>query len=372
MTEEVPDDYSVPVWAGNSGPLRLYGLNSDEWTASLEDLNSRKYDHVKLFRTSFNVDIGIAPLSLILGFDGSLLIPRVMPRDKAIVALNRHLTELFLGGLYSEAITPDNVSPGELNVWGYHRHSHTRGTYANLSQGLRSRQASPDDLIRLLGPKLIKEEEYRTLHHRGKKVMALLPSNISTVLLPAATAFCQEEWERCLILAWASSELVLDKLWQIKIVKATSIDGVTKARRKDFLGDTRTWSASTRIELLWARDLLSSELYALLDGARAARNAFIHSAKPCGAEQARSSIMAALCLVEVLAHSEDVEFSASSVLGEISGFCPSFMDAPKKVDWDEVKAWRYPDPAPGFKDWGDTPFPKLPEIQLKPVSHPEG
>jgi hypothetical protein len=29
--------------------------------------------------------------------------------------------------------------------------------------------------------------------------------------------------------------------------------------------------------------------------------------------------------------------------------------------------WRKIDPAPGFKDWGDRPFEKLPEIELKPL-----
>ena len=31
----------------------------------------------------------------------------------------------------------------------------------------------------------------------------------------------------------------------------------------------------------------------------------------------------------------------------------------------EPQLWRYPDPAPGFKDWGERPFEKIPEIQLQ-------
>lgn len=46
--------------------------------------------------------------------------------------------------------------------------------------------------------------------------------------------------------------------------------------RKNFLNDNRTWPISTRIEMLFQKEIITAEAYRELDVARKSRNAFIH------------------------------------------------------------------------------------------------
>jgi hypothetical protein len=48
---------------------------TDKWDPTLEQINDRTYDYVKLSRISGFVDIGITPYSIGIGFDGSLILP---------------------------------------------------------------------------------------------------------------------------------------------------------------------------------------------------------------------------------------------------------------------------------------------------------
>jgi hypothetical protein len=66
------EENTVPVWSGCFAPLQLVTLDDEEWSPSIEEINSGSYDATKLFRSSLNVDVGIAPLSLIVLFDGTL------------------------------------------------------------------------------------------------------------------------------------------------------------------------------------------------------------------------------------------------------------------------------------------------------------
>jgi len=95
--------------------------------------------------------------------------------------------------------------------------------------------------------------------------------------------------------------------------------------------------------------------------ARAARNAFIHSADECPPEAARSAVEATLNLIGSVANEADLEFDASKLMVLLDGATTQFRE-PVTDDKGrllvEPLCWRYPDPAPGFKDWGDRPFEK--------------
>ena len=148
------------------------------------------------------------------------------------------------------------------------------------------------------------------------------------------------------------------------------MDGISKNRRKTFLSDTRTWSSSTRIELLWQIDALTDEMYALVDNARAARNAFVHTAKACTPEHARSAIEGALSLIETMSSDSDLPFNRSVLMHMLDESTEHFRSPIADEDGRLLSAptlWRYPDPAPGFEDWGDRPFEKREDIQLKPL-----
>jgi len=363
---------TVPVWGGNFAPLRLVSLDGDEWAVSLDEINAMSYDSTKLFRSSLNIDVGIAPLSLIVLFDGTLVLPMCsdIPKKKALAIFNTHLTDLLLGGLLVHEVSPDDVTPGSLNLWGYHRHHCPKGRCAKLSQSLRTRRADPDDALGLLNPKIIPMRDYLSHHSAGRALSEKLPEAFSMVFLSSCTAFSSEEWERALILGWTSIELIIEVIWFQRIVSCSHVGGITKKRRKTFLSDTRTWSSSTRIELLWQIGTLTDEIYELIDGARVARNAFVHSAKACAPEDSRSAIEGTLALIETIGADSDLPFKRTDLMRLLDESTEHFRSPITDENGrflSEPTLWRYPDPAPGFEDWGDLPFEKRPDIQLKPL-----
>lgn len=364
------EENTVSVWGGCYAPLQLITFDGEKWSPSIDEINAGSYDATKLFRSSLNVDVGIAPFSLIVLFDGTLVLPACaeIPKTRALAIFNKHLTNLLLGGLLVEEVAPDDVTPGSLNFWGYHRHHVPRGRYSKLSQSLRMARGGPDEAIALYQPKTIEKERYLQIHTVGLNLSAGLPANIPTVLLPACTSFANEKWERSLILGWTSIELIIEKMWKEKVLSGPNISGISRKRRKDFLSDTRTWSSSTRIELLWQRGHISDEMYVLADRARAARNAFIHSADECSPDAARSAMEACLKLVDSVAAEAGLKFEAAKLMQQLDGRTTHFRKPIADNNGrllTEPQFWRYPDPAPGFKDWGDRPFEKHPEIQLQ-------
>jgi len=363
---------TVPVWGGNYSPYRLVSLDGDVWSVSLEDVNTKLYDNTKLFRLSFNIDVGISPLSLIILFDGTLVLPQCsdIPKTKALAIFNKHLTDLLLGGLFVQEVAPDDVTPGSLNFWGYHRHHCPKGRYAKLSQSLRIRKADLDDAILLYNPQIITKSDYLLHHSIGYKLRKQLPEGFSAVFLPSCTAFSCEKWERALILGWTSIELIIEEMWRQRVVSKSYVSGITKRRRKEFLSDSRTWSSSTKIELLWQIGSIPDEIYSLVDKARVARNSFIHSAKTCTPEDARSAIEGTLSLIETINQDCDVLFNRNNLMRILdestSHFRSPIADENGRLIV-QPTLWRYPDPAPGFEDWGDRPFEKRLDIQLVPL-----
>ena len=112
-------EITIPVWGGNCTPFRLIARDTDEWRVTVDEVNSMSYDSTKLFRSSLGIDIGIAPLSLIVLFDGTMILPRhpEIPKQRALALFNQHSTDLLLSGLFSGEILPDDVNAGRLNLW---------------------------------------------------------------------------------------------------------------------------------------------------------------------------------------------------------------------------------------------------------------
>ena len=363
---------TIPVWGGCFAPFRLITFDGEDWAPPIDQINNGTYEAAKLFRSTLNLDVGIAPLSLIVLFDGTLVLPACpeISKKKALAIFNRHLTDMLLGGMLVEEVAPDDITPGLLNFWGYHRHNCPKGRYSKLSQDLRTARAGPDESIRLFEPSAICQERYVAHHKSGLALSKKLPGNLPTVFLPACTAYSNEKWERSLILGWTTIELVIEQLWKDKVLAGPPIPGITMKRRKGFLSDTRTWSSSTRIERLWQQGHISDELYALTDQARAARNSFIHSAKESSPESAKSAIQASLHIIGSIAEDSKLSFDVKGLMHlmdeSTSHFRKPVTDEKGRL-LVEPRFWRHLDPAPGFKDWGNRPFEKIPEIELKPI-----
>lgn len=114
------EENTVQVWGGCFAPLQLITFDGEKWNPSIDEINAGSYDATKLFRSSLNVDVDIAPLSLIVLFDGTLVLPACaeIPKHRALAIFNKHLTNLLLGGLLVEEVAPDDVTPGSLNFLG--------------------------------------------------------------------------------------------------------------------------------------------------------------------------------------------------------------------------------------------------------------
>ena len=205
------EENTVPVWSGCFAPFQLVTFDDEEWSPSIEEINAGSYDTTKLFRSTLYVDVGIAPLSLLVLFDSTLVLPAYaeMPKRRALAIFNSHLTNLLLGGMLVEEVAPDDVTHGSLNFWGYHRHNPPMGHYTKLSQALRTARGGPEESIMLFRPRKIKKSRYLEINASGLELSRKLPSNFSTVFLPACTSYSNEKWERSLILGWTSIELMI-------------------------------------------------------------------------------------------------------------------------------------------------------------------
>ena len=121
----ISDTKSIPIVTANNNPLRFVLRGSDDiWNPTLEQINGKTYDYVKLHRLSAYLDVGIAPFSLGICFDGTLVLPATsefLDSDRALTIFNKTLSELLLGGLYCEAVTPDNIGFGSMTLTAYTR-----------------------------------------------------------------------------------------------------------------------------------------------------------------------------------------------------------------------------------------------------------
>jgi hypothetical protein len=70
-------------------------------------------------------------------------------------------------------------------------------------------------------------------------------------------------------------EQIISELWRRHVVEPTAGEDNSRARR-DQLNDTRTWTASARIEMLFQKGVLSRKTVASLSKARKARNDLSH------------------------------------------------------------------------------------------------
>src|ERR1035437_6897573 len=152
-------DNHVPVIVGNFLPFRLILRDTDSWEHSLEQINHREYDYVKLCRLSSFIDIGIAPFSLGITFDGSLILPATEQfnnRSLALDKFNETLTFLLLGGIYCEAVQPTDISYGSLFFDGYLKIlGGGTGAQSKFHHAIQTKHVGTLDVIELLSPKTL-------------------------------------------------------------------------------------------------------------------------------------------------------------------------------------------------------------------------
>lgn len=364
------DKNHIPIIIGNCLPFRIIERETDEWNASLEEINSREYDYVKLNRMSTFIDIGIAPFSLGIGFDGSLVLPATeeyRTKENALEKFNQTLGILLLGGVYSESVQPDNISYGTLFFDGYIKiHGGSSGLVAGFHKSIRSKLVGTIDSIKLLEPKSIKTSEIEKAYKIGKDIIEKLPNLSANMLLDGTSHYVRNQWSESLIFLWTSIEQLINQIWEQQIIK-NKIDGVIEGRT-NFLKDYRTWTTSTRIETLFQKSFIPLEVYKFLNLARKTRNDFIHNGKPLNKEKVENALVGLLQVVSLIISDYKSTDKLDETLEVIrqnqrGGLFPKKT----KLEKNEVTHWLELPPIPGDSHWGEKEYDIIEELVLKPI-----
>jgi hypothetical protein len=334
--------------------------------------DNRSYDYVKLHRASTFVDIGIAPFSLVVCFDGTLALPateKYRDPDNALADFNKFLCEVLLGGTYCEAMTPDDICLGTMTLTAYCKTTGaSRGPESNFHKAIRHEHVGTLDVIRLFEPETIFVSELEKAVATGRTRLSGIGAVASETLLYGATFFARNQWAESLIHLWASTEQIVEAIWLDKVLSTPEITGVPTKSRLAFLKDHRTWPVATKVELLYQKALVPDETYALLSTSRKARNDFAHS----GAMPSHSEAEAALDGLFQMASLRVTNHLDRNALDEI----PRLVKARSRThaEWDRhgkplegVTHWLPIPPTPGDPGWGDAPYEIIEELQLKPI-----
>lgn len=360
----------TPVIIGNCAPFRLVLREGDTWLPELEEINNLSYDYVKLCRLSCFIDIGIAPYSLGISFDGTLILPAAIEyksREAAIDIFNEALGLLLLGGVYSEAVSPTDISYGKLFFDGYLSQSGGgMGFNAVFHHAIQTKHIGALQSFSLYRPRTLTVAELELAYIKGREYFKKLNLLTPSLLLNGISNYVKHQWVESLIFLWTSIEQVINLIWMKEIINGKSPDTPIEGRSK-FLKDFRTWTTSTKIELLFQKKIIGSKDYRLLNVARKSRNDFIHNGKTVSELNVKSALISLFHLMSlVITDYENVselnqtlELIYSNQRGDLF---------PKETDSKlKVSHWLAIPPIPGDPKWGTKSYEIIEELVLKPL-----
>lgn len=369
------EEQSVPVIVASVNPFRLVKRHaSDVFASTYEEINSGTYNYVKLSRMSTYLDVGLPkPFSMAISFDGSFIVP-ALPEfrnlDVAVDLFNNVLGKLLLGGVYFEAVSPNDIGRGQLYFNGYFSSWDGRGPTAKFHSQMRSKFLSIVDLPILLKPPSLLAEDLHKAFAEGSSVAEKIPTLSLPILVRGVTHLINHEWAESLINLWSNVEQVIAHIWAKYIVLPISAEGKIPGRI-DALKDHRSWTASTQIELLSQRKFIDTETQRLLSIARKVRNDFVHNATNPTKEQTQA---AAEGLFRLISRTITDFKRVSSLKGLLNVYkshdkLETDLNASRKKIG-AVEAWLAIPPIPGSVGWGDKPYETFDDIQLKIIEEP--
>jgi hypothetical protein len=362
---------SVPVITANFSPLRFVLRSEDDlWAPTLDQINNRDYDYVKLHRMSTFFDVGIAPYSLGVCFDGTLVLPAISKfhdRSHALAQFNRTLAELLLGGVYCEAVTPDDIGYGSLSFTAYVRiQGAAAGPSASFHRAARSKHIGTIDVISLLKPETITTDELHKALRAGRELVSKLGEIPSEQVLYGTTFYVRKQWAESLIHIWTTTERIVELAWQKYVVG--TYEAASKKRRA-FLDDHRTWPVSAKLEVLFQKSLLSTSTYDILDEVRKARNDFAHRGILPTHDVALKALRGCFELASLCASDFKLTGLFEQVVSLVVARCnPKLFPEKTKFETNEVSHWLALPPLPGDVEWGDRDYEIVDDLCLKPVS----
>ena len=265
-------------------PFRIVEADHlERWDCSIDQVNTRAWDYAALHELAGGIDVGLEPpYHLAVARDGALALPPIpeLRSDQATIEfLNRCLAALLLGGVYCESLAPDGLDLGSIINWKYVRSHHSgRSAASTFHKQIRYGAAAPLEAIALHEPRTVSIAELHGAMSTGLSILNRLPAVRGEYFLKGVTGIARRDWGSALANLWIVAEQIISELWQRFVIGPTLVDDGSKARR-DQLSDTRTWTASARIEMLFQKGTVPSETVVALSKARRARNDLSHEGK---------------------------------------------------------------------------------------------
>ena len=284
----------VPCLVAYLHPFRMIESETlTEWEVTIAEVNNKSWNYVALHEVAGGIDVELPnPYGLVLARDGALALPPLddlRSHQAAVSYFNQCLAGLLIGGVYCEAVTPDGLDVGSIIDWRYIRiHESGQAAANRFHEQIRCRQASSLEAIALYRPRTISMTELIVAMKTGLDVLGRVEAMRGEYLLKGVTGLARRDWGAALANLWIVVEQLTSELWSRNVVGPTLAEDPSKTRR-DQLGDTRTWTVSARLELLYQKKLLSLDTFKALSLARKARNDLSHNGEPPSEASSRNA-----------------------------------------------------------------------------------
>jgi len=361
----------TPIIIANPSPFRLIARGgNDKWCVKIYDINNGTYNYLKLHRSTkgINADI-VKPFPLILGFDGSFILPacrEYADLDIVLDEFNRIFASILIGGTYIKSVTLAELARGEMSMEGYYRHTVSYGANSELHMSLGNRDGSSNDAMNLLEPEIISWESIDEAYKQGTKVLSAIPNLSPSLFITGFSYYVEHQLRESLSHTWISIEQVIESIWDQVVVNDESLEGIPGRKRQL---ESQQWSVSHKAEVLLQKQIFSKDIYSNLTLARKERNKFIHKGERPSSEIVRSALLGLCDLLVVAASLREVYFNKENLTKylkvEKESAPQNFMVAKSEdVDWSKVSYWKLVLPIPGDTQWQGE-FESFDDIKLQ-------
>ncbi len=295
----------VPALIVYLRPFRMIQSDAiDNWSATIQEVNSRRWDYVKLHEIVGGIDVGLeAPYHMLVGRDGALALPPIpkLRDDREVVEFfNRCLAALIIGGVYCEAVSLDHLEIGSVIDWKYLRtHGHGQAASNRFHLLIRQRQASPLEAIELLAPRTETFHSLQAAMNVGLAALADVPPLSGEFLLKGVSGIARRDWGAALTNLWIVIEQITMFLWEREVLKTVAGDSRRIDGRLEQLKDARTWTTASRQEMLHQKGVVETDTLRNLFVARKCRNELMHRGVHASEAAAQAAYSAVLSLLQI-------------------------------------------------------------------------
>lgn len=353
----------VPLYVAATSPFTLVTFDEgDQSSFTLDQINGRTYDRLRLCRTTTSLDPMLSAMdgmAVIVSYTGALLFPRMpgVSEAEVLASANRILLKLTFGGIDFDAMAPNDLGFGHIYGTGYFLAAGgAGGSNFNTLMALQHEDAGSFDTMKLLHPRVKTACEIHAAVHTGTPVVDGIPEMSPSLFLNGLTYFRQGELEPALVFLWSTCESLIERLWDDHVVpKGEGIPG-----RKRFV-EGNGWQAAHMVEVLFQMSLIEKDLYTQLSRARTARNALAHRARPPKVDDCTAALQSAFQLVSAIRSGGSIHDEFKQLADRLASAHDPHAGPLKPRYWREIPS------VPGDEKW-EGEYSRYPEIELVPIS----